>query len=360
VATSPPAQLEQVRAHKRPVRASLLRWFGHAKRDLPWRRTSDPYAIWLSEIMLQQTQVDRVVPYFERFLERFPTVKHLARAPLDDVLSEWKGLGYYSRARNLHAAAKVIVAEHHATLPASHAALLALPGFGRYTAGAVASIAFGLPTPLVDGNVARVFARLFVIEGAAGDKQREALLWSIAELLIDGANPGDFNQSLMELGATVCLPNTAPLCLLCPVAQQCGALQAGRVTELPVPKKAAPRKALSLAVAIARRQDRVLLARRVDAGLFGGLWELPSTEHGTDGPAALAQLLGRTARIGAELDVVTRTLTHRDLQLHLYATTLPQKLAAPPTGYTDWRWFEPAEVAGLGISSATQAALDVA
>ncbi len=358
--TNSQAVLTQVRANKRSLRAGLLRWFDHVKRDLPWRRTQDPYAIWLSEIMLQQTQVDRVVPYFERFLARFPTVKDLARAPLDEVLAEWKGLGYYSRARNLHAAAKTIVAEHRAKLPADHAALLALPGFGRYTAGAVASIAFGLKTPLVDGNVARVFARLFVIEGAAGDTQRDELLWSVAERLVEGERPGDFNQALMELGATVCIPNTAPLCLLCPLAKQCGALHAGRVTELPAPKKAAARKSLALAVAVARRKSSVLLARRVDTGLFGGLWELPSTELGADGAASLTGLLGARAKVGAELEVVERTLTHRDLTLHLFPVTLPEKLTAPPAGYTDWRWFEPAEVEGLGISSATRAALDVA
>ncbi|MGV3620107.1 MAG: A/G-specific adenine glycosylase, partial [Archangium sp.] len=271
---------------KQTLRADLLRWFDRTKRDLPWRRTKDPYGIWVSEVMLQQTQVDRVVNYWQRFLARFPDVRSLASAEVKEVLGLWSGLGYYSRARNLHRAAQAIATTHAGELPDSVDALLELPGFGRYTAGAVASIAFGLEAPLVDGNVARVLSRLLEIEGAPGEREREKTLWAAATALVSGERPGDWNQSLMELGATVCTPQN-PTCLLCPVRAECGAFIQGRVGELPPPKKAAKRKRLELHVAFARKGREVLLARREEKGLFGGLWELPSTE------GALSSALGK-------------------------------------------------------------------
>src|SRR5690606_21752002 len=218
-------------APSRALRSALLRWFAHAKRPLPWRETSDPYAIWVSEVMLQQTQVSVVRPYSPAFLERFPPVTARAEAPLERVLEAWKGLGYYGRARNLHRAARVIVAEHAGLLPDTLEGLKALPGFGPYTAGAVASIAFGLEAPIVDGNVARVFSRLFELDGLPGDRAREKQLWALAGQLVKGRSPGDLNQSLMELGATVCKPE-APTCPGCPVRAHCGALANGRVHEL--------------------------------------------------------------------------------------------------------------------------------
>ncbi len=346
---------EKVRRHLRPA---VLGWFDHSKRDLPWRRTSDPYAIWVSEVMLQQTQVDRVIEYYERFLKTLPTVQALAAATVPEVLWLWRGLGYYSRARNLHKAAQVMVERFNGALPSQLEALKSLPGFGRYTAGAVASIAFAQSVPLVDGNVARVFSRLFEIAGLPGEKSREALLWQIAEALVEGARPGDFNQSLMELGATVCLPSR-PLCLLCPVNTWCLALQTGRVAELPPPKKAAKRKKLEFAVAVAQRKGVVLMARRAESGLFGGLWEMPSVEIGADanGYAAIRGLLGKRATIGPEMSVIERTLTHRDLRLHLYPVVLPPKLREVPDGFAEWAWVPVTETHALGMSSAMEAAL---
>lgn len=343
---------------KREVRTQLLRWFDRSKRDLPWRHTKDPYGIWVSEVMLQQTQVDRVVRYWTRFLARFPTVRSLAEAELKDVLGLWTGLGYYSRARNLHLAAKELMTRFRGELPDSVDALLTLPGFGRYTAGAVASIAFELEAPLVDGNVARVLSRLLEIDGAPGEKPREAALWAAAEVLVTGSRPGDWNQALMELGATVCLPQN-PLCLVCPVRQSCRALEAGRVDELPRPKKPPKRKRLELAVAIARRGHEVLLARREERGLFGGLWELPGVELATSGGGdhALQKLFGKKASIGPELTVLERTLTHRDLVLRLHPVALPKRLTKPPAGYLEWRWVPKEELASLGMSSAMQGAL---
>ena len=345
-------------APNRQLRNALLNWFDAHQRELPWRKTKDPYAIWVSEVMLQQTQVDRVRGYWSRFLERFPDVKSLADAELADVLSMWTGLGYYSRARNLHAAAQAVVAEHGGRFPANVEALLELPGFGRYTAGAVASIAFGLEAPLVDGNVARVLSRLMEIEGAPGDRKREARLWEEAEALVKGPRPGDLNQALMELGATLCVPQN-PLCLICPVRTWCGALASGRVDRLPPPRKATKRKKLELAVAVARRGKDVLLARRVEKGLFGGLWELPSIElgPGQTGVALLPKLLGKRVTMGPELHVLERTLTHRDLVLRVHPVKLRPQLGKPPEGYVEWKWVPLNELDSLGMSSAMKSVL---
>lgn len=356
--TSP---VERAREARRDVRPLLLAWFDRAQRDLPWRKTKDPYGIWVSEVMLQQTQVDRVRRYWTKFLERFPAVRDLAEAELKDVLGLWTGLGYYSRARNLHAAAKELVERFEGQLPDSVEALLTLPGFGRYTAGAVASIAFDLEAPLVDGNVARVLSRLLELDGVPGEKAREAGLWAAAEELVAGERPGDWNQALMELGATVCVPQN-PLCLVCPVRAQCRALASGRVAELPRPKKPPKRKRLELAVAIARHGTEVLLARREEKGLFGGLWEMPAMEllPGASGDAMLQKLLGKKASIGPELTVLERTLTHRDLVLRLHPVQLPKRLARPPPGYLEWRWVTQSELPTLGMSTAMQGALEEA
>ena len=345
------------------VRAGLLGWYAHARRDLPWRRTRDPYAIWLSEVMLQQTQVAVVVPYWERFLARFPTVAELAAAPLEDVLTLWKGLGYYSRARNLHRAAQEVVARHGGRLPRTAAELRALPGFGPYTAGAVASIAYEEPAALVDGNVARVLSRLFVVEGAPGERAREARLWQLADALVHGERPGDLNQALMEHGATVCRPE-APLCLLCPVQAACGALRAGRVGELPPPKVRAAPRALCLAVAVWADAGRLLLARRPDGGLFGGLWELPSAEVPPDADAdaaarALSEALGARVRVAGALGEVQRQLTHRALTLRLLrvrGARAPERAEA----FAALRWCTPEEARALGMSTAMARGLEAA
>ncbi len=360
-APSPEDRLQLATEARPRLREGLLRWFDRTRRDLPWRRTSDPYAIWISEVMLQQTQVDRVIPYFERFLARFPTVGALADASVEDVLGVWRGLGYYTRARNLHAAARVLVERHAGRLPDDVDGLRALPGFGRYTAGAVASIAFGREAPLVDGNVARVLSRLFEIEGAPGDKAREALLWALATELVKGERPGDFNQSLMELGATVCTPSS-PTCLLCPVRASCRAQASGRQGELPPPRKQAPRKRLELAVALSARDGNVLLARRAERGLFGGLWELPALPlaAGENAYASLRELFGKRATIGPEMLVLERTLTHRDLVLRVFPVALPPRLKTPPGGYVEWRWVPREETRTLGMSSAMETALDEA
>jgi A/G-specific adenine glycosylase len=345
------------------IRGPLLAWYDRERRDLPWRRTRDPYAIWLSEVMLQQTQVATVIPYWQRFLTRFPTVEALAAAPLDDVLAAWKGLGYYSRARNLHRAAQEIVSRFGGRLPSTAEELLTLPGFGRYTAGAVASIAFGEQAPLVDGNVARVLSRLFEVEGLPGDRTREAQLWTLAAELVQGERPGDFNQALMEHGATVCRPES-PLCLLCPVRGACGAFRHGRVDELPPAKVRATPKRLTLALAVWPHEDTLLFARRAEKGLFAGLWELPAAEvepeaSDDDAAASLSKALGVELAAKATLGTVQRQLTHRALTLRLLRVAGTQRPSRAPS-FQELRWCTPGQAAELGMSTAMQRALDAA
>lgn len=342
------------------IRAALLHWFDRQRRDLPWRRTKDPYAIWVSEVMLQQTQVSRVVEYWTRFLDRFPTVEALASAPLDEVLSLWSGLGYYSRARNLHRAAGEIARRHGGRLPDTAEALAELPGFGRYTAGAVASIAFGRAAPVVDGNVARVLSRLYAVEGAPGDRAREAELWRLAGALASGDRPGDLNQALMELGATVCRPS-GPTCLVCPLRDGCLALRDGRVAELPPPKARPTRQALEVAAALCERRGRILLTRRPETGLFGGLWELPSVEledgGGSSADDAVRTLFEPAPRQVTRVGTVRRTLTHRNLSIHVFRVELAGRSRLG--GVAESRWTRPGDLEELGVSSATRRALEL-
>ena len=250
-------------AVSRRFRRALLTWFDKNKRDLPWRQTCDPYRVWVSEIMLQQTRVAAVIEYYDRFLKRFPTVQKLAAARMDSVLAAWSGLGYYRRARSLHAAAKQIVYEHNGHWPSSAEKWRQLPGIGRYTAAAIASIAFNEPVAVVDGNVERVLSRVI------GQTLSREQSWSVAEALLWSARPGDFNQAMMELGATVCLPRK-PNCLLCPVRPLCSTQ--GELAAPPMLK----RNKRQLFYGLSIQDGEVLLTRRSrDASLMAGMWELP-------------------------------------------------------------------------------------
>ena len=230
-------------------RKQLLGWFWQYKRDLPWRRTKDPYRIWLSEIMLQQTRVAAVIPYYERFLERFPDIHALAAAPQEEVLRLWSGLGYYSRARNLRRAAQEIVAKHQGNFPRGEKAALALPGIGSYTAAAILSIAYGAKHAVLDGNVARVLARIFAVQGDLRDAKRWQSLQDSANALLDPKSPSDWNQAMMELGATLCTPQS-PQCLLCPVTQFCQARKLGLADSLPARRKKRATESITLATAV--------------------------------------------------------------------------------------------------------------
>jgi A/G-specific adenine glycosylase len=311
--------------------ARLERWYNAARRDLPWRRTRDPYRIWVSEIMLQQTRVAAAAPYFERFLKRFPDAPALAAATEAEVLAAWAGLGYYSRARNLHRAAREIAV---GGFPENYDAIRALAGVGEYTAAAIASIAFGLPYAVVDGNVKRVLARAFA-------EPETARLRALADRLLDRARPGDHNQALMELGATVCLPRN-PRCPECPVAALCEARRRGLVERFPVRAAKAKTVVVERELLLIRRRGRVLLWQRpADSSRLAGFWELPEAEQL---PAAVrGEALGR--------------VRHSILNYRYVVTVIGAKVRAAPRPFV---WVAEAALDGLPLSTLARKALRLA
>lgn len=255
----------------------LLDWFERNLRDLPWRRVRDPYKIWVSEIMLQQTRVDTVIPYYERFMDKFPTLEDLSEAKEEDVLKMWEGLGYYSRARNLHAGVKEVQATYGGRVPDDPEEIRRIKGIGPYTAGAILSIAYGVPEPAVDGNVMRVLSRLlFIQENIQKVKTRKRFEEIIREIIAK-ENPSYFNQALMELGALICTPRS-PKCEICPVFSHCLAMKLEVQEQLPIKGKAKPPKPVSIAVAFLEQNDQILIRQRPNEGLLAGLWELPNVE----------------------------------------------------------------------------------
>lgn len=261
-----------------PIAEPLLRWYDANRRILPWRENPLPYYVWVSEIMLQQTRVEAVKPYFDRFIAALPDLPALADAPQEQLLKLWEGLGYYSRARNLQKAARLVMEQFGGRLPADFTALLSLPGIGRYTAGAIASIAYGLPTPAVDGNVLRVAARLLDSDADILQPNVKRAVEQAVERVLPSARPGDFNQAIMELGATVCGPGGAPKCLLCPLRELCAGFLSGRAEKLPVRAAKKPRRIQERTVFLLLYKGRIGLLRRPEKGLLAGLWELPSCE----------------------------------------------------------------------------------
>ena len=255
-------------------RRNLLGWFEVNRRQLPWRETANPYHIWVSEVMLQQTQAKKVVEYYENFVGRFPTLHHLAKAELDDVLKQWEGLGYYARARNLRKAAKVVVEQMDGEVPTDYSLFRALPGIGDYTAAAVQSIAFNRPYAVVDGNVKRVVARLFLIDSPVNQSGAAKIFQAKADSLLDSNAPGRFNQAMMELGSKICRPKS-PLCVVCPVSEFCCAFQTARQDKFPVRVKSKPTPEYHIAVGVTYKGDCVLITQRKAEGLLGGLWEFP-------------------------------------------------------------------------------------
>ena len=353
----------------RATRDALLRWYDAEKRDLPWRRTRDPYAIWISETMLQQTRVETVIPYYASFLARFPDVHALATADQDDVFGEWAGLGYYSRARNLQAAARAIVDEHDGELPDDVEGLRSLPGIGRYTAGALASIAFDQCEPLVDGNVARVLSRLLGIREDVKSRAIQDRLWDEAGQLVEGDRPGDLNQALMELGATVCTPR-APRCPACPWRRRCDAKRVGDAEALPVKAaKKPPRKMISAAAWIERggthnKNTRVLAVRRPSGGLMGGLWELPGGEcqRGEKPIDALQRILRATLHLELShidrVGSVTHAFSHRALRLHIFRCEATGRVKRSTFNHFDAHdWLTPGQLAKRPHGATTRKAL---
>jgi A/G-specific adenine glycosylase len=348
------------------LRARLLAWYRANRRDLPWRAAAgeapDPYRVWLSEVMLQQTRVETVLRYYGRWLERFPTLQALADAPLDDVLKAWEGLGYYSRARNFHRAVREVVARHAGQVPRDPEAFRSLPGVGRYTAGAVTSIAFGQPQPVVDGNVRRVFARW-----RDHPDPSQAELWAMAmEMVAAGESPGDLNQALMELGATVCTPRK-PLCHRCPALGICQAQLHGTQEERPAPKKAKPLPHEDTAVAVVEHEGRLLLVRRRHDVRLGGMWSFPYVvrHRGEDVGAAAVRAahegLGMMVVAGEEIGTVEHVFTH--VRATYRAVRCTWAAGEPePLRYDAFAWVAPEELDAYALPVAQKriAALAVA
>ncbi|MCE9593890.1 MAG: A/G-specific adenine glycosylase [Planctomycetes bacterium] len=350
--------LEVSASAARALRRELVAWYRRARRDLPWRRTRDPYAIWISEAMLQQTRVETVVDYWQRFLARFPDAAALASAPEDEVLGAWSGLGYYRRARNLQAAARAIVERHAGLFPSGADAVRELPGVGPYTAGAVLSIAFDAPAPLVDGNVARVFARLFELDAPIGSKVLERELWSLARTLVPARGAGEWNQALMELGATLCTPRK-PRCADCPLARRCRARAAGRVDELPRPKARRATIEVELEILWIERGERVLLARRPDVGRMAGMLELPTIERAAREEGLLHPTRhseGAAFRAAEPLLELRHTITHHRIRASVFAGRTSARVLPRP-----YAWHARRELRSLpltGLSKKVLRALD--
>jgi A/G-specific adenine glycosylase len=323
------------------VSRALIDWFERVRRDLPWRGSTDPYRIWVSEIMLQQTRAQAVIPYYLRFLERFPTVETLAAAPDTEVLRLWAGLGYYSRARNLRKAAMAVV--KRGGFPRDYDRLRELPGIGDYTAAAIASIAFHQPHAALDGNVLRVVARVENDPSDIGSSRTRERFRRTAQEWLDPRSPGDFNQALMELGATVCLPRN-PQCLLCPLRDPCAGRAAGSAGQLPVKLRKNPPVAVEAAVLIVRRRGRILLRQR-PAGdrRLAEFWELPS-------PADLPE-----AAVGEPLGTVGHSITHHRFTISVQRAKLPGNwiLRQP------FSWFHPPDLCGIPLTTITRKSLAV-
>ncbi len=336
--------------------AALLAWFdAHGRKDLPWQRPATPYRVWVSEVMLQQTQVAVVVPYFERFMARFPELPALAAADLDAVLHLWSGLGYYARGRNLHRAAGLVMAEHGGELPRALAALMALPGIGRSTAGAIRSLAYGEREAILDGNCKRVLARCFAVPGWPGRSEVLAALWQLAELLTPSLRVAAYNQAMMDLGATLCT-RTAPACGRCPLAARCMALQRGRQRAFPAPRprRDSPVRRTRMLLAVAP-DGSLLLERRPPAGVWGGLWVPPALAA-----SELERPLGEAAvdwcreRLGVDLARLEmlpprrHSFTHFQLDIDaalLHLAKAPARLEDEPAA----AWVDPMQPGDLGL-----------
>jgi A/G-specific adenine glycosylase len=325
--------------------ANVIRWQKqHGRHALPWQNTRDPYRVWLSEIMLQQTQVVAVIPYYQRFLTRFPDLPSLASAPAEDVMSHWSGLGYYSRARNLHRCAQRVVAEYGGVFPSDPQLLAELPGIGRSTAAAIAAFSYGMRAAILDGNVKRVFARVFGVDGYPGEKKVEQALWQRAEALMPTRDVESYTQGLMDLGATLCTRNK-PLCMVCPLKKRCIAFALDRVQELPMrkPKKAIPEKHTAMLIVLDK--NKVLLRQRPDSGIWGGLLSLPEMDIGSDTVSFDIQdaLFNAIAPFGTfnafkPLPLITHGFTHFKLHISPYQIQLKRRLEL--AGQMEFVWYD--------------------
>lgn len=313
----------------RYFRTDLPQWFEETARDLPWRRNREPYLVWISEIMLQQTRVDQMLPYFHRFIDRFPSVEALASASLDEVLHTWEGLGYYARARNLHRSAQIIVKEYAGKLPDSYDELRRLPGIGAYTAAAIVSIAYNKPYAVVDGNVIRVLSRIFEIEEDVRLPRTRSAIQTLADELVPLDDPGAFNQAMMELGATICTPRN-PRCEACPLRPTCGAYQHDTVNDFPVVSARKPIPHYDVAVGLIFNDNgHILIQKRPEDGMLGGLWEFPGGKRESDETIETACRRELREELGVEVEVgdlihrLNHAYTHFKITLHAFRCRLP-------------------------------------
>jgi A/G-specific adenine glycosylase len=328
--------------------AALLAWFErHGRKHLPWQRERTPYRVWISEIMLQQTQVTTVIPYYERFMARFPTLATLAAAPLDEVLHLWTGLGYYARARNLHRAAQTIVRDHAGVFPRSLAAVEALPGIGRSTAGAVLALALDQRHPILDGNVKRVLARHFGVRGFPGRLEITRQLWTLADACTPTDRVAEYTQAIMDLGATVCV-RARPLCSVCPLQTTCVAQRDGMQTELPTPRpKQVRRERVAYALIARDRQGAILLERRAPTGLWGGLWTFPQFDSRDDALAWAGARFSCDLATTQALPAYEHAFTHFDLTLHpIVVEITPQRVEAADA----YAWYSRRTPARIGLA----------
>jgi len=349
---------------KRPLTSRLLRWYRHNQRSLPWRQNSNPYHIWISEIMLQQTRVDTVIPYYHHFIKTFPSVASLARASLQDVLKAWENLGYYSRARNLHAAAGVMMEKFGGKIPDRLEEMKSLPGIGEYTAGAILSIAYGQAFPAVDGNVRRILCRLLAIQKPVNDVKEQKELQKLATLLIPFKQPGDFNQALMDMGATICKPKN-PDCFRCPVGDVCRARHYGLQNILPMTKKVAkiPHRH-AIAAVIYNAKGMLLISQRPSSGLLASLWKLPggfiqedeNMQHGLK--RNVKEELGILIQPGKHQVSVDHTYTHFHITLHAYKCRL-LKGTPRPLGCQNWLWASATDLTRLPLSKIDRTILTI-
>jgi A/G-specific adenine glycosylase len=329
----------------------VLTWYARfGRKDLPWQREPTPYRVWVSEIMLQQTQVATVIPFYNRFMERFPTVQALARASQDQVLHHWSGLGYYARARNLHVAAQQIVARHDGIFPETFEAVLALPGVGRSTAGAILSLACGQRHPILDGNAKRVLARFYALEGWPGQADVLKNLWSLAEDCTPAAQGAAYTQAIMDLGATVCTRGH-PACAQCPLVADCRARQSGRQTRYPAPrpKKPLPVRAVTMLL-LCNERDEILLEKRPPAGIWGGLWSFPELADSPEAAAAWQQATGIRFRRIEAWPVVRHSFTHFQLEITPLLAGIGSEAALVMEG-TERVWYNTTQAAERGLAA---------
>ncbi len=337
---------------------NLLKWFSKNKRDLPWRKTKNPYHIWISEVMLQQTQVVTVIPYYHRFLAKFPTIEALARASTDDLMKCWEGLGYYARARNLQHAAQTILREHSGTLPKTRNELQKLKGFGAYTSASVASLAFGEDCAAIDGNVLRVFARLYAIQENIRQPSTKSKIEALAILNLPKGRAGEFNEALMELGATICTPKQ-PQCSACPLNQACAAFQQQAVSSYPFKSQKPKLPHKEIAIGIIRREDKVLIALRPPDGLLGNLWEFPGGKRETYESLAecckreVEEETGLCVEVDERIAVVKHTYTHFKITLHAFLCRYVSGEASPKSSQ-EIRWVTLDELERFAFPKANQ------